>query len=150
MYRILTCLILTIFLGCSTTPKPAPITVEKALGLDNGPGPADADATSVPDNSFARDCGEKGDPGCLRLAARCKPVWRTDPICRPLVRRCSQGWLGAIAQACDLAFGDELQRINEEVDRAIELRERMDQTQGQEIVDPAVKRRRAIPQPPRL
>lgn len=191
MYRMLICLCCAMILGCSTTPKPAPISADQAFGLDKGPGPADEDATEVPmplpegryrlrnlelagrpwvrlimddgqyenkrfvcaaqlpegcascdcaviDRKFCfpdrphphasrrpgatapdvlvRECGKQGDPGCLKLAARCKPVRQGDSACPPLIRRCSQNWIGEIEPACRLAFGDMLAEINRQVD----------------------------------
>lgn len=86
----------------------------RTLGLENGPGPRQEDATPLPpdDDAFVRQCDKEGDPGCLKLATKCKSAWQSDPVCQPFTTRCGQGWIGAIEPACRLAFEDALDELN--------------------------------------
>ncbi|MDD5726031.1 MAG: hypothetical protein PHC53_01295 [Patescibacteria group bacterium] len=140
MYRMLICLIFTISIGCSATSSQQPvkpITREQAFGLDGKPGPRDEDATVVPTR---RPFSEDNVKLCLQLAR---------------AQAQSADELADCILASDLPLRERIQKAqaaaqkaDEKMETRPEFLERMDQTQGQEIVDPTVKRRRAIPQPP--
>ncbi|MDD5438497.1 MAG: hypothetical protein PHC70_05155 [Patescibacteria group bacterium] len=94
MFRLFT---LVFLLGCSSSPPPP--------------------AQTVPQESVLLLCVQSGDSGCLGYATRCKMAWKVDPSCQPLVERCGQNWIGMIEQACRIAFGEELVRRQETVER---------------------------------